>query len=63
MFDLDDTLVPVMGPIMDATRTFHAFAEEHMAKTSPTVQAALSSEMKRCHSLLLALPHVMSYPM
>ena len=37
VFDLDDTLVPVMGPIQEANRAMHQFVNNNMAMSSSAI--------------------------
>jgi len=47
IFDLDDTLVPVMGPIMDAHRAYGKYVETYMSATAPGVKENMRQEMTR----------------
>jgi FMN phosphatase YigB (HAD superfamily) len=49
IFDLDDTLVPVMGPIKSALEAMIRYLEIHMPQTAADVKEnKLSTVMKRC---------------
>lgn len=46
IFDLDDTLVPVMEPIRNANTAVKSFVERHMAKSAPLLDEQYSSRVK-----------------
>jgi hypothetical protein len=46
VFDLDDTLVPVMEPIIEANRHVQTFMQAKMTKSAATVQQHLRSTIK-----------------
>lgn len=47
VFDLDDTLVPVMAQLTQATQALNDFLAEHMPHTAAAVEKTLRPAMKR----------------
>jgi FMN phosphatase YigB (HAD superfamily) len=46
VFDLDDTLVPVMGPIHEANQAVQTFVNNKMLKSAPTIDEHYASKVK-----------------
>ena len=47
VFDLDDTLVPVLAQLTKATNALKEFLVEHMPRTAEVAEEALRPAMKR----------------